>query len=324
MRAAVSIGALGIGLPLLLGLAIAPPLHARFAPDGVGFWPFASFIAAAMSVTAFPVLARILKDRQLTHSTPGRLALSAAVIDDACVWILLAVVLAMAGSGSVGDVALTIGGGVALVAIVFLGLKPLFARMLKPASIDGEPADAAFVPVLIGLIGCAAFAEWIGLHAILGTFLFGIALPRDERLVVFFARRIEPIAILLLMPVLFALAGQSTTMDAFAGAGVGVFAVILSVAIVGKVVGCAAGARLCGHGWRDSLAVGSLMNARGLMELIVIKIGLDAGLIGPELFTLLFGMTLVTTLMASPLLSFFYRRSTAATAPSDASAAGPR
>ncbi|KAF1686057.1 cation/H(+) antiporter [Pseudoxanthomonas broegbernensis] len=307
LRAAFSIGMLGIALPLALGLAISPVLYDRFAPAGVGYWPFAMFIAAAMSVTAFPVLARILKDRRLTHTTPGRLALSAAVIDDGCVWIFLAVVLALAGGGSPAGVVLAIGGGLGLVAAVFLVLKPLYAWLLRPAGVEGDPAASGLVWILVGMLGCAAVAEWIGLHAVFGAFLFGVCLPREDRLLACLARRIEPVAILLLMPVVFALAGQNTTPEAFAGAGIGMFGLILLAAVAGKVIGCSAGARLNGYGWRDSLAVGSLMNARGLMELIVIKIGFDAGLIGPALFTLLFAMTLATTLIASPLLSLFYR-----------------
>jgi Kef-type K+ transport system membrane component KefB len=318
VRCAFTVGLTGIVLPLGLGLALAPLLHPAFAPARVGFWPFALFIAAAMSVTAFPVLARILKDRNLTHTTPGRIALSAAVIDDGCVWIFLALVLALAGGGSAAEVMFTVGGAALLVALVFLGAKPLFARLLRPRLADGELEPALLLWILVGVVACAAFAEWIGLHAVFGAFLFGIAMPRDERLVAFLARRIEPLAIGLLMPMVFALAGQNTTPAAFAGAGLGAFALILFVAIVGKVAGCAAGARLSGYGWRDSLAVGSLMNARGLMELIVIKIGLDAGLIGPELFTMLFGMTLITTLMASPLLSLFRGRQPAR----DAASAG--
>lgn len=307
VRAAGMIGGTGVALPLLLGLAVSPFLYDRFAPAGVHYWPFALFIAAAMSVTAFPVLARILKDRNLTHSTPGRLALSAAVIDDGCVWIFLAVVMALAGGGSPAGVGLPVGGGLALVAVVFLALKPLYARLLRAVSVEGEPAPGAFVWVLVGVLACAAFAEWIGLHAVFGTFLFGLCLPREDRLLHYLARRIEPLSIMLLMPIVFALAGQNTTAQAFAGAGLGALGLILLVAIAGKIIGCAAGARLSGYGWRDSLAVGSLMNARGLMELIVIKIGFEAGLIGPELFTMLFAMTLVTTLMASPLLSLFFR-----------------
>lgn len=308
LRSAFLIGIPGVVLPLALGLSIAPLLYPQFAPQGLGFWPFALFIGAAMSVTAFPVLARILKDRNLTHSTPGRLALGAAVIDDACVWVFLAVVLALAGGSGGGGVLLAVLGGMALVAITFLVLRPLYARLLQPAGDDDAWATSAFVWVLVGLLGCAAFAEWIGLHAVFGAFLFGICLPRDDRLLRALARRIEPLAIVLLMPVLFALAGQNTTPDIFVGAGVGAFALVLAVAIIGKIAGCAVGARLGGHGWRDSLSVGALMNARGLMELVVIKIGLDAGLIGPELFTMLFGMTLVTTLMASPLLRLFRSR----------------
>ena len=310
VRSALAIGSLGVCLPMALGLSIAPFLHARFAPQGLGFWPFALFIAAAMSVTAFPVLARILKDRGLSQSTPGRLALSAAVFDDACVWLFLAAVLVIAGGQGKG-VAFTLVGGIALVAVVFLLLKPLFARLLRSVAADHDLPAPLFAWLLVGMLACATFAEWIELHAIFGAFLFGICLPRDDRLLKALARRIEPIAIVLLMPVLFALAGQNTTPDILGGAGLGAFALILLVAIVGKVAGCGLGARLSGYGWRDSLAVGALMNARGLMELVVIKIGFDAGLIGPELFTLFFGMTLATTLMASPLLSLFHSRRTA-------------
>jgi Kef-type K+ transport system membrane component KefB len=307
LRAAVSIGGFGIVLPLGLGLTIAPALYRAFAPAGVAYWPFALFIAAAISVTAFPVLARILKDRGMVRTTPGRLALGAAAIDDGCVWILLAAVLALAAGGAAGGAGLTALGAAALVAVVFGLLRPAYARLLRPSLPRGEPGATALVPVLLGLLGCAAFAEWIGLHAIFGAFLFGVCLPREDRLLRWLTGRIEPLAIGLLMPVVFVLAGQNTTADAFGGAGMGAFALILLVAVAGKLAGCAVAARLNGYGWRDSLAVGSLMNARGLMELVVIKIGFDAGLIGPELFTMLFAVTLVTTVMATPLLTLLYR-----------------
>ena len=307
VRAAGTIGAFGILLPFVLGLAIAPSLYRAFAPAGVGYWTFAMFIAAAISVTAFPVLARILRDRGLTRTTPGRLALGAGLVNDGVVWIFLAGVVARSGHGPASGVAFTVAGAVALVAVVLGVFRPLYARLLRPVTLDGEPGAPALVQVLLGLLGCAAFAEWIGLHAIFGAFLFGVSLPRDDRLLRWFAHRIEPLAVGLLMPVVFVLAGQSATPEAFGSAGLGAFALILLVAIAGKVVGCAAGARLGGYGWRDSLAVGALMNARGLMELIVIKIGYDAGLIGPALFTMLFAVTLVTTVMASPLLALIYR-----------------
>jgi Kef-type K+ transport system membrane component KefB len=307
VRSAFSVGLSGIVLPLVLGLAAAPWLFSRFAPAGIGFWPFALFISAAMSVTAFPVLARILKDRNMTRTPAGRLALGAAVIDDATVWLFLAVVLTLTGGNTHGGVGFTAVGALVLVGAVFGLLRPVYARLLMPRASDGSFAPTALVWVLVGLLACAAAAEWIGLHAIFGAFLFGMCLPREDRLLEHLAGRIEPLAITLLMPVLFALAGQATSAKAFAGAGVTGFVLVIGVAVVGKLVGCTLGARLSGHDWRDSLTVGSLMNARGLMELVVMKIGLDSGVIGPDLFTLLFGMTLVTTVMASPMVAAFQR-----------------
>ena len=309
VKAATAVGVLGIGLPLLLGLAISPWLYPTLAPAGVDFWSFALFLATAMSVTAFPVLARILKDRGLTRTRSGQLALSAAVIDDGFVWIFLAVVLTLTGGSAGHGIAWTAIGAVALVAIVFVLLKPLYAGLLaRTCDADGKPTPTALALVLGGVVGCAAATEWIGLHAVFGAFVFGVCLPRDDRLLRHLERAFAPVSVLLLMPILFALAGLSTTSDAFAGGGPWAFALILLVAITGKLLGGCAGARLCGYGWRDSLSVGALINARGLMELVVMKIGLDAGLIGPELFTMLLGMALLTTVMTSPLLDLFAAR----------------
>ena len=309
LKAAGWVGVCSMVLPMALGLAIAPVLHPTLAPDGVAFWPFALFVGVALSITAFPVLARILKDRNMTRTRVGQLSLGAAGVVDALAWVLLALVVALASAGQGFDAFLKIAAGLAaLVAVVFLAVRPSLAWLLRRHAPDGVPTPMVLAVLLIGLFACAMVTEWLHLHAVFGAFLFGISLPRDDRLVAFLAKRIEPIAIGVLMPLMFALAGQNTTPEAFAGGGLGAFALILGVAILGKMVGCATGARVSGYGWRESLAVGSLMNARGLMELIVIKIGLDAGLIGPELFTMLFAMTLVTTVMASPLLSLFLGR----------------
>lgn len=309
VRAAATVGVLGISLPLLLGLAASWWLHPRFAPAGVGFWPFALFIAAAMSVTAFPVLARILKDRGLTQTRPGRLSLGAAVIDDAFVWIFLALVMTFTGGAGKYGVPVIAAGASGMAAVCFLLLKPLYARLLASNGPAREGVgQRALVMILVGLLGCTAFAEAIGLHAVFGAFVFGACLPRDDRLVAYFTKAFEPLSMLLLMPIVFALAGLNTTPDAFTGAGPGAFALILAVAIAGKLVGGMVGARVSGYGWRDSFAVGALINSRGLMELIVLKIGLDAGLIGPALFTMLFGMALVTTVMTAPLLALWTRR----------------
>ena len=150
-----------------------------------------------------------------------------------------------------------------------------------------------------------------------GAFLFGVCLPRDDRLLRSLAQRIEPISVVVLMPLFFALAGLGTTANAFSGASLGAMLLIILAAVVGKILGGAVGARLAGYGWRDSLITGSLMNARGLMELIVMKVGLDAGLIGLELFTMLLAMALVTTAMTGPLMTLFAGRAKPAAAQVD-------
>jgi Kef-type K+ transport system membrane component KefB len=306
IQAAGAVGVLSVLVPMALGLGLALVLHPTLAPAGLAFWPFALFIAAALSITAFPVMARILKDRGMTQTPFGQLSLGAAAVVDVVAWILLAFVVALAGAGEgyAGLLKMALGTA-AVLAFLFLGLKPFFARLLRTQAPDGEPSATVLAALMIGLLVTALLTEWLHLHAVFGAFLFGACLPRDDRLLRWLAQRIEPISIVVLMPLFFALAGLSTTANAFRGAGLGILLLIVAVATVGKVAGGAVGARMTGHAWRDSLATGALMNARGLMELIVMKIGLDAGLIGPELFTMLLVMALATTAMTGPLLTRF-------------------
>ncbi|HUH56081.1 MAG TPA: cation:proton antiporter, partial [Rhodanobacter sp.] len=232
-----------------------------------------------------------------------------AAMADVLAWILLALTVALISAhGDWVPFWRSVLGVGAMLVLCFALLRPLLRRWLARHASKGRPDGGVLAALLIGAFGCAALTEWLHLHAVFGAFLFGLCLPRDDKLLGALVKRIEPIAVLLMMPIIFGLAGQNTTSSAFAGAGVGTLAIILFVAIAGKVGGCALGARLGGHSWRDGLAVGSLMNARGLMELIAIKIGFDSGLIGPEMFTMLFIMTLVTTFMSSPMVSFFYLR----------------
>ena len=311
LKSAGLVGVFSVLLPMALGVGISPWLHPALAPTGVGFWPFALFMAAAMSITAFPILARILKERDMTHTRIGRLALSSAAIADVLAWIMLALVVALIGSGEgyIGFLKTTLGL-VAMAAVVFGALKPLLGWLLRRHAADGQPGLMVLAALMIGMFACAAATEWLGLHAVFGAFLFGACLPRDDRLLKYLVERVEYLAIVVLMPIFFALAGLNTTGDAFVGAGLGAMALILAAAVIGKIVGGAAGARLVGYGWRDSLAVGSLMNARALMELIVMKVGLDAGVIGPELFTMLLVMAILTTVMTGPLLTLFAGRGT--------------
>jgi len=194
-----------------------------------------------------------------------------------------------------------------LCALLFGVLRPLIARLLTRYASDGRPAGALLATLLIGTFASAYATAYLGVHPVFGAFLFGACLPRDDRLLHSLVERIEHVAVLILMPVFFALAGLNTSADAFSGAGAGHMSLILLAAVGGKIIGGSVGARIAGEPWRPALAIGSLMNARGLMELIVMKVGLDAGLIGKPLFTMLLVMAIVTTVMTGPLLNLFAR-----------------
>jgi Kef-type K+ transport system membrane component KefB len=306
LTAAGCVGIASVVLPMLLGILISPLLYPQLAPPGVAFWPFALFMAAAMSITAFPIMARILKERDLTHSELGRLALTSAAVADVFAWIVLAGVIVIANAQSDWTQLPRMLGGLALLCgIVFGVLRSLLGLLLARYAPTGKPTAAVMSVMLICLFACAAFTKLLHVHAVFGAFLFGACLPRDDRLLATLIERIEYLAVLVLMPIFFALAGLSTTPDAFANTGLAALLLILGAAIIGKVVGGALGARWLGHPWRLALAIGSLMNARALMELIVMKVGLDNGIIGQELFTLLMIMAIVTTFMTTPLLMAF-------------------
>lgn len=309
LRSASIVGTLSVLLPIVLGILISVLLHPSMAPPGVGLWPFALFMSAAMSITAFPVMARILKERGQSQTRMGQLAMTSAALADVLAWIVLAIVVALNSqqSGALSAWQTTLGLA-ALIGVVFVVLKPLCAWVLRSYCTNGQPDLIVLTFLVLGALGCAALTQWMGVHAVFGAFLFGVCLPRDDRLLANLVERLEYPTLALLMPVFFALAGLSTRSEAFTVSGLGALLLVLAVAILGKVLGGAAGARLARLSWRDSFALGSLMNARGLMELIVMKVGLDAGLIGPEMFTLLLLMAIITTMMTGPLLSLFSER----------------
>jgi Kef-type K+ transport system membrane component KefB len=308
MVASAWVGGLSMLLPFLFGLAMAPWLHPQLAPDGVAFLPFALFVATSMAITAFPVLARILKDKGLAATAVGALGLTAAAVADVLAWVLLALVVALiAADGGWSGFARTLAGLVVLGIVAFALVRPAVAALLRRHANDGRPDGMVLALLLIITFAFAALTQWLQLHEVFGAFLFGVCLPRDDQLLDTLVERLEHVAILVLMPVFFALAGLNTSANAFVGMGLATLGVILLLAIVGKVLGGAAGARLCGMGWRDAFAMGALMNTRGLMELIVLKVGLDVGVIGKEIFTLLMLMAVITTLMTSPLLSLLMR-----------------
>ncbi|RDI97205.1 cation:proton antiporter [Dyella solisilvae] len=313
LRPAGWIGGLACALPALLALGIAPWLYGAYAPAGVAYWPFALFLATACAITALPVMARIVKERRLTDTTPGRLGLAAAAVADVFAWVALAFVVALISArGSWWPFLRTIGGLLGLLAVAWLVLRPLCARLLARHAPDGQTRGAVLAFLLAGAFGCAAVTEWLGLHAVFGAFLFGVCLPRDDRLLHGLIERVEHVTLAAFLPVVFVLAGLSTTAELLSADAALALTLVLLVAIGGKLIGGALGARVAGQGWRDSLAIGSLMNARGLMELIVIKVGLDAGVITPAMFTILLVMAILTTMMTTPMVMALESRGAAA------------
>jgi Kef-type K+ transport system membrane component KefB len=306
IKGTLAVALASVAVPAALGIAITPLIYPYLAPPGIAFGPFAGFIAVALAVTAFPVLARILTDLKLADSAIGRLALSAAAVVDVLAWTALALVLAWVESGRIGmELLATLLGLGALIAVL-LALRPVWRRLLGAVAAKGTGVEGAVLAsVLIGVFACAAITDRLGLHTVFGAFIFGACLPRNQAALQVLLQRVQHVAVVALMPIFFVLAGFYPTWGGFAGGAGFALVLVLVAAVLGKVAGAAAGARIAGQPWRESLAVGALMNSRGLMELVAIKMGLDAGAISPEAFTILFVMTVLTTVMTAPLLALF-------------------
>jgi Kef-type K+ transport system membrane component KefB len=295
LRTAVWASAASIVLPFGLGLALAAGLPRTLAGPAGAPLPFALFVAAALSVTAFPVLATIVAERGLARTRLGTLAVAAAAADDVLAWCLLAAVLAVAGSGAgVAAFAATIGSAAVVVAAA-VAARPLIARVVRRAGLAG----ALVIALLL-----AVATDRAGVHALFGAFLAGTLVPREGGTAGALAGRLADVVGVLLLPTFFAFTGLRTALDLTGDrALLWTFGALLAAAVVGKIGGTAAGARLAGEGWRDALALGALMNTRGLMALVVVTVGLDAGVIAPPLFGLMVLVALVTTAMTTPLLS---------------------
>lgn len=310
LRSAVSVSLAGILAPFTLGsvLAIVLANSGQYFSANVGSWEAMLFMGAAMSITAFPMLARIIYEHGLTGTSLGTLALAAGSIDDAAAWCLLAVVLASFNGNAV--IALSaIGGGVLYAILVLTVGKRLFARLGRKLERDGAMSASMFTVVLMLVMSGAWITDAAGIYAVFGAFILGTAMPRG----LFAAelqRRLEPLTTNFLLPLFFVYSGLNTRLGLVDSLQLWLVAlVILFAACLGKGVACWLAARLNGEDNREALAIGTLMNARGLMELIILNIGLERGLITPTLFTIMVMMAIVTTLMASPIFEFIYRRS---------------
>jgi Kef-type K+ transport system membrane component KefB len=319
LRSAAAVSMAGMITPFVLGAGLAWYFfhHTELFPEKTSLNEAIIFLGASMCITAFPMLARIIVFKKLSGTTMGTVALGAGAIDDAAAWCLLAIVLA-SFDGNWNDAALYIGGGVGYVVLTLMVLRPLLARWGRGMEARGTVSDREFVVCLICMAAGAWWTDLMHLHAVFGAFVMGIAMPRGI-LTKVLIERIQPLTVALLLPLFFTFSGLKTQIGLLDSAYLwGMAGLVLIAAIFGKGVACWAAARATGIPNREALGIGVLMNARGLMELIIINIGLQRGVISKALFATLVIMAVVTTLMASPIFEYLVGRHRPEAAPDPA------
>ena len=309
---AASVSLAGMAVPFLVAVVATPWLMTvpgLFGPAASRF-DATLFMGAAIAITAFPMLARIIHERGLTHTALGTLSLSAGAIDDAAAWCVLAVVLASFGSAGAGVAYTAIIGGIVFATFMIFVMPRLLAPLgrwaEREAALNKPLNSTIFAIVLTLFMLSACTADAIGLHAVFGGFLLGCVMPRGV-LATEVKKQLESFTVIVLLPMFFTYSGLNTQLTLVADPYLLAIALaVLCMSIFAKFGACWAAARLSGQDNRTALAIGALMNSRGLMELIIINIGLQAGVIGPALFSMLVLMAIVTTLMASPVFELVY------------------
>ena len=300
--AAVKIASFSFVLPFALGLALSPTLY-LYAPAGVAFWPFALFVSLTLSATAVPVMARILKERDAVGSDVGTAALSAATLSDAAIWICLpAILAASAGGGRSQTLLISLAQLCALALTAYAILRPALAAFCARRSWDDDAAPLSVGTLMTGAILCAAVTDWFGFHSLFGAILFGLATPPDPRVLRAIERVLLPVTGTILLPCFFVSAGLSTSTSGWGDTSMLLLLPLLLAGIVGKVAGGAFGSILSGHSWQSAFAIGALMNTRGMMEVVIAKMGLDAAVIGGDLFTVFILIAVITTAMTVPMI----------------------
>jgi Kef-type K+ transport system membrane component KefB len=303
--AAMTVSQVSIALPFASGILLAMGMFRSLSVPGVSFASFALFLAVSMSITAFPVLARLLVDRGLDRTPLGSLSLACAAMDDIAAWCLLAVVVAITTHSSLAGVAVTLAELVAFVALTFLVVRPLLAKLVRTRS-----GQQALLPVTVSAVLLSALAtQKIGVHPIFGAFLLGVVFPRGDENVDRVTAPVRTFTMSVLLPLFFVYTGLRTKFSLLAADPQlwGWCLLITVVAVLSKGASSAVAARTMGIGWRESLCLGTLMNCRGLTELVVLNVGLDLGVISSTVFTILVVMTLVSTAMTAPLLTLIER-----------------
>jgi Kef-type K+ transport system membrane component KefB len=295
---------MSILFPFITAAAIAHPLRVRFAPQSIGRFPFVLFLGISLSITAFPVLARILEERRMQFTPLGATALLCAAVDDVTAWSLLAIALTLIGrAGNTASIPVRLLGlGVYL--LFMLGVLRPFAAWAMRKRPPRELTIEFLGVVVAGILFSAAATDYLGIHPLFGAFMAGLCFPRSAQWATAIRSRVDMLVSVLLLPLFFALTGMRTHLDLLVGSRIWLWAaVILAVAIFGKIGGAAFAARWTGQSWRAAIALGALLNTRGLVELIVLNIAYDAGIFTPALFTMLVVMALVTTMLTTPILN---------------------
>lgn len=304
---AVVVSHASIVIPYFLGVILAYFLYSSLAQPDTGFLGFALFMGISMSITAFPVLARILQERNMTQTYLGSTAITCAAVDDVTAWSALAFVVAITGATSLIGSAMNLGLVMVFIAAMIWGVRPLLAKILGSAEIERPaPSRRTLAIIVCVVLASALCTEAMGIHALFGAFLAGAIVPDKAGFREKLSLRIENFSTVLLLPLFFAFTGLRTQIGLLNDfSGWMICLAIIGVATLGKLGGSAVTARFTGMSWRDSLQLGALMNTRGLMELIALNIGYDLGILSPRIFAMLVIMALVTTAMTGPLLTLF-------------------
>lgn len=305
---AVMISHASIIVPFLLGSALSLFLYQELSPPGTSFNAFALFIGVAMSITAFPVLARILEDRGLSQTYLGSIALTCAAVDDVTAWCILALVIAIVKATGVGISVITIVLTLVFVGLMALVVRPQLGRIIKDP--DSQQHRRRLIPgIMAFVLACALVTEIIGIHALFGAFVAGVVMPPATEFRIFLKEKLEAFGSHALLPLFFAFTGLRTQLGLLTGwHDWALCGVIILVAIAGKLGGSMLMARWTGMRWSHAFAIGVLMNTRGLVELVVLNIGYDLGILSGRIFAMMVLMALVTTFMTGPLLSLVKTR----------------
>ena len=300
---AVVVSHASIIIPFAMGMGLAYYIYDTFAPDGVQFLSFGLFMGIAMSITAFPVLARIVQERGITKTKLGTLVIACAAADDITAWCILAAVIAVVKAGSVVSSLYVIVMAVLYVFLMLKLVRPFLARIGSIYSSKETLTKPIVAMFFVTLIISSYVTEAIGIHALFGAFMAGAIMPDNIKFRTLFIEKVEDVALVLLLPLFFVFTGLRTQIGLLSEPGLWkLTGIIIVVAVTGKFLGSALAAKFVGQDWKESLSIGALMNTRGLMELVVLNIGYDLGVLSPTVFSMMVLMALITTFMTGPAL----------------------